>query len=361
MLLAELTSDAVLDAAYDWLCRRRHAYPDHADIWDFRRDWAQEKDRLTVDLRSGRFRFGLLQRIITSVGETLDLWSARDALVLKALTIVLADVLPVSARCTHVKGHGGAKAAVRQVHNHLTANRFVLRTDVKSYYASIDHLLLMDRLAVHIGDRRILNLLGRYMRRTVEQGGWFFDHKRGISLGCPLSPLMGAFFLRELDRRMECSGLFYVRFMDDILVLSPTRWKLRRAVQAVNAVLGRLRLEKHPDKTFTLGSSPRARIERRFDFLGYHFSRDGLTVAKATIERFVERAARLYEQDREEPLRPSRLDRYVRRWRGWARPIYRLGPPKANEIMVFPVVYDHDSGRAGLFVEGLVSSSQSGS
>jgi hypothetical protein len=44
-------------------------------------------------------------------------------------------------------------------------------------------------------------------------------------------------------------GLFYVRFMDDILVLAPTRWKLRRAVTVVNQVLGSLRLEKHPDKT----------------------------------------------------------------------------------------------------------------
>jgi hypothetical protein len=40
------------------------------------------------------------------------------------------------------------------------ANRFVLRTDVKSYYASIDHLLLLDQPAVHIRDRRVLNLWG---------------------------------------------------------------------------------------------------------------------------------------------------------------------------------------------------------
>ncbi len=111
---------------------------------------------------------------------------------------------------------------------------------------------------------------------------------------------------------MEKSGLFYVRFMDDILVLSPTRWMLRRAVKAVNAVLGSLRLEKHPDKTFI------GRIERGFDFLGYHFSRDGLRVAKATIQRFVERAARLYEQEREEREGSSALGMYVRRWVGWA-------------------------------------------
>ena len=73
------------------------------------------------------------------------------------------------------------------------------------------------------------------------------------------------------------------------------------AVKAVNEVLGALRLEKHPDKTFI------GRIEKGFDFLGYHFSRTGLTVAEATIERFVERATRLYEQDRKEPSGPSRL------------------------------------------------------
>ena len=49
---------------------------------------------------------------------------------------------------------------------------------------------------------------------------------------------------------MERSGLFYVRFMDDILVLAPTRWRLRKAVKAVNEVLGSLWLLKHPDKTF---------------------------------------------------------------------------------------------------------------
>jgi hypothetical protein len=52
--------------------------------------------------------------------------------VLKALAIVLTRVLPVSPRCTHVKGNVSAKAAVRQVSAALPANRFVFRTDVRS-------------------------------------------------------------------------------------------------------------------------------------------------------------------------------------------------------------------------------------
>ena len=54
-------------------------------------------------------------------------------------------------------------------------------------------------------------------------------------------------------------------------------------MKTVNAVLGSLRLEKHPDKTFI------GKIERGFDFLGYHFSQDGPRVAKATIQGFIDR------------------------------------------------------------------------
>lgn len=131
---AQLASDVVLDEAYGWLCRRRRDYPADADVWSFRRHWRQEKRRIRDDLLAGRFCFGLLDRIALSDGSDIDPWSARDALVLKAMTIVLADILPVSPRCTHIKGHGGAKAAVRHVDAHLAANSFVMRTDVKSFY-----------------------------------------------------------------------------------------------------------------------------------------------------------------------------------------------------------------------------------
>jgi RNA-directed DNA polymerase len=99
--------------------------------------------------------------------------------------------------------------------------------------------------------------------------------------------------------------------MDDILVLSPTRWRLKKAVKVVNQVLGSLRLEKHPEKTFI------GRIERGFDFLGYHFSPKGLTAAKETLKRFIERATRFYEREPGEPCGSSRLGVYMMRWIRW--------------------------------------------
>ena len=124
---------------------------------------------------------------------------------------------------------------------------------------------------------------------------------------------MEAFFLRSVDQALGKLGLVYVRFMDDIVVLAPTRWKLRGAVKALNQALGALRLKKHPRKTFI------GRIEKGFDFLGYHFSPQELTLARQTIVNFLERAIRHYEQEPGEGMAPVRLGSYARRWEVWAR------------------------------------------
>ena len=49
-ILAELTSDAVLGTAYDWLCQRRRDYPADADVWSFRQAWPEEKDKFKAAL-----------------------------------------------------------------------------------------------------------------------------------------------------------------------------------------------------------------------------------------------------------------------------------------------------------------------
>jgi hypothetical protein len=309
-LLDRLCSDAVLERAFLWLCRQRRRWPDASDVWSFRSEWPAEQACLRAELRAGTFRFGLLDRIHREGGEQVEVFASRDAVALKTLALVLEHGLPVSRRCTHVKGHGGAKAAIRRLMRRLPQARFVLRTDVRGYYPSIDPVRLVERLARFVPDPQILRLVAQLTARTSERGGHYFD-SGGLPLGCPLSPLLGAFFLRELDERLEHSGLFFVRYMDDIAVLAPTRWKLRRAVKIVNQTLSALGLEKHPEKAFI------GRVERGFDFLGYRLSPKRLQVAKATVDRFVERARRLYEQERGKSEDFPRLGAYVRRWLRW--------------------------------------------
>lgn len=74
----------------------------------------------------------------------------------------------------------------------------------------------------------------------------------GIARGYPLSPLIGMFFLTELDKQFTQTNLFYVRYIDDFLILAPTCWTLRRAVKTLNQGLAKVKLEKHPDKNVHL-------------------------------------------------------------------------------------------------------------
>jgi len=107
--------------------------------------------------------------------------------------------------------------------------------------------------------------------------------------------------------------LFCVRFMDDVVELAPTRWKLRRAVKTLNRVFQALGLEKHPQKTFI------GRADKGFDFLGFRFSPNGTGLAPKSIENFASRLTRLYEQKKTAPEGAALLRDYVMRWLRWVR------------------------------------------
>src|SRR5262245_23666784 len=82
-----LTSEEVLQEAYYWMCARRQHYSAHDDVWDLRWRWDELRPLLQQQLRAGRYRFAPLRRV--RVGEErFEIWSAPDALVLKALALV---------------------------------------------------------------------------------------------------------------------------------------------------------------------------------------------------------------------------------------------------------------------------------
>jgi hypothetical protein len=103
--------------------------------------------------------------------------------------------------------------------------------------------------------------------------------------------------------------------MDDILILTKTRWQNRKAVKALNQILNQLKVEKHPDKTYI------GKIGNGFDFLGYHFDGKQLTVEAKTVEKHVLRYRQLYEQLRMKKATSiemaSVLGKYVKRWQRW--------------------------------------------
>ena len=131
--------------------------------------------------------------------------------------------------------------------------------------------------------------------------------------------------MQRLDDRSRMSGDVHVRFCESLkgrflwatrlLVLSKTRWHNRQAIKVLNQVFGQLKISKHPDKTFI------GKIEKGFDFLGYHFSLEPLQLAHQTVRRHVEHINRLYEQQVNKKATSEEmafvLGTYVKRWLGW--------------------------------------------
>jgi hypothetical protein len=128
---------------------------------------------------------------------------------------------------------------------------------------------------------------------------------------------MAALYLLPLDKLMTRKGIFYRRYMDDIIVLCKTRWQLRCAVRLINNQLSQLKLSKAPDKTFI------GKISKGFDFLGYRYDGATLKLAEKTLNKMTQKWQQLYEQARKKPT-PEDVTtgvaacvRYLTRWLRW--------------------------------------------
>jgi len=113
--------------------------------------------------------------------------------------------------------------------------------------------------------------------------------------------------------------------MDDLLILTQTRWQLKRAVASMNRWFEQAGLQQHPDKTFI------GRLEKGFDWLGYHFDAGGFIRVAAKIQvKFQMNLHRLYEQARRKKLSNNetvrRVVEYVRHWLIWTSAGISLAP-----------------------------------
>jgi len=131
-------------------------------------------------------------------------------------------------------------------------HRFVVDGDIKAYFDTIDHDLVMSLVEERISDRRVLKILRQWLKAgVVDDGAW-----RATDLGSPqggvISPLLANIFLDYLDREWgrESAQLgVLVRYADDFVVLCTTRAAAEEAMRRLEVILGRMRLTLHPEKT----------------------------------------------------------------------------------------------------------------
>jgi len=245
-------------------------------------------------------------------GHIFAAWTAESQTLLRKTMQQLQSALSpyLKASCTHIKGNGSVKGTTRWLMRQLQHFQFVARFDVDSYYNSMHHTVLLKNLAELKVDEKLQGIVKDYLKVPDIDGTGI-----GMVAGGSLSPLLGALYLLPLDYTMQehmaKQGIFYVRYMDDILILAKTRWHLRNAIQTMYSVIQSLGLTLHQQEKRFIG-----RVEKGFDFLGYHFhSLRKLIPSAESLRRLAERARRLYEQKGD----TNRLWQYVSHWVSYIR------------------------------------------
>lgn len=165
----------------------------------------------------------------------------------------------------------GCKDALRRVGELLRAgNTHVVDVDIKGYFDSIPHDLLMALVRERIADGRVLGLIEGFLKQGVIEGEDWREAKEGTPQGGVISPLLANIYLDPLDWLMAGSGLEMVRYADDMVVLCRNREEASTALEKLREWMAKAGLTLHPDKTRTVDMGL---ADSHFDFLGYRFKR----------------------------------------------------------------------------------------
>jgi RNA-directed DNA polymerase len=207
-----------------------------------------------------------------------------------------------------------AQEAVRAAQTYVGAGKdWVVDMDITKFFDRVNHDILMNRIGQTIRDKRVLKLIGAYLRAGVMIEGVVEDSEEGTPQGGPLSPLLANIYLDALDQELERRGLSFSRYADDCNVYVGSRQAAERVLSSLtNWISKHLRLEVNASK-----SGVGRPWERKF--LGFRINPEGkIGIAPQSVERFREKVRELWRscQSRSSEELRDHWRAYVRGW--WA-------------------------------------------
>jgi len=166
----------------------------------------------------------------------------------------------------------GRKAhdALSEAGDHIASGKsWIVDLDLERYFDTVNHDRLLWLLGTRIGDKVLLVLIGRFLRTGSLVGGLATQRISGTPQGSPLSPLLSNIVLDELDKELEYRGHSFVRYADDLIIMTGSVRSAERVKDSVTFFIeGRMKLKVNEEKS---------RICRPYElnFLGHSFQRDG--------------------------------------------------------------------------------------
>ena len=222
----------------------------------------------------------------------------------------------------------GAQDAVRAAQGYARGGKdWVVDLDITKFFDHVQWDILMGKIAEVIRDKRVLKLIGRYLRAGAMLEGVRVKSVEGTPQGGPLSPLLANIYLNALDQELERRGHQFSRYADDCNIYVGSQAAGERVMESIQGWI-----QKHLRLQVNAAKSGVGRTWER-KFLGFRLNRERqIEAAPESVERF---KAKVREKWRScQSLTSNQLRdawrQYVRGWWGYyqlaenRRPIFRL-------------------------------------
>lgn len=236
---------------------------------------------LLLVFTKANYYFNKLQ-FYTINGIKIIKWHMVDELVNKVLAIYLQLKCKnlFNAVCVSHKGHGGIRACAFKVGNTASKSKFVYKTDIRSYYSSINHEILLNNINCYYPlNKNINELLKKHLQNVAK-------YTTGITRGSALSFVFAGIYLHKLDEyfsdlKQLGYDIEYIRYVDDIIIFSSDLNILEQAKKELLNIITSLDLTIRPEKTYF------GLIKNGFDFVGFKYNQHGMIgLADKTKNKF---------------------------------------------------------------------------
>jgi RNA-directed DNA polymerase len=290
-LIDKVYNAKTLKAAWKKVAANRGAAGvDKISIKRFRAKAQFYLEELERELRNDSFQPSAVKRVhIPKDGKKtrpLGIPTVKDRIVQTALKMVLEPIFEKEFLPTSYgfRPGRGCKDALREVDRLLKEGyTWVLDADVKSYFDTIPHDRLMQRIKEKVSDGKILHLIELFLKQEILEDMKLWNPISGTPQGAVLSPLLANVYLHQLDLTLHRNGFKMVRYADDWVVLCRSREDAKDALSQIQSWIDNNGLQLSAEKTH-IGSS--LQPGHGFEFLGYRFEEGRRYVRSKSLKKF---------------------------------------------------------------------------
>lgn len=240
--------------------------------------------KLSEELRQQTYHPSAVKRVwipkSNGSKRPLGIPTIRDRVAQMACKLVIEPIFEADFEdCSYgFRPKRSAQDAITKIKEHLkTGKTEVYDADLSKYFDTIPHDKLMIALQERISDKRVLRLIGKWLKAPVYEDGQYKGgkkNKEGVPQGGVISPLLSNLYLNLLDRIVNSTkstfrkaGIMLVRYADDFVLMGRTLEET--SLNKLRALLSRMGLTLNEEKSKQISAR-----ETPFHFLGFVFRYD---------------------------------------------------------------------------------------